>query len=506
MSSSPPNSPPNGPPNSPPGNRLARYAARLTLRTRLVAAIVALMAVVSALVVVATTVLMERDLVRQLDAQLVAAANRSDRGPGRGPGYRPPSMDVQFLLAPGQAAGTLGAIVTNGTVRDAGVLGAYGSLDKVAVTDVAGVVDVPADGRGHTVDVGEFGPYRLTARTRSDGAVMVTGLPLAPVNEAVWSLVRFELLVAAAGLLLVGVAAAVIVRLSLRPLTRVAATASRVAQLPLSTGEVALSVRVPAADTDPRTEVGRVGAALNTMLGHVANALAVRQASETRVRQFVADASHELRTPLAAIRGYAELTRRGRDAVPPDIARALGRVESEAARMTTLVEDLLLLARLDSGRPLEREPVDLSALVVDAVSDARVAGRDHTWSLELPAEAVTAPGDPARLHQVVANLLANARTHTPAGTTVTTTLSHVDGEAVISIVDNGPGVPPQLLPQIFERFSRGDSSRSRAAGSTGLGLAIVSAVVGAHGGRVEVASCPGHTRFAVHLPEAAQGG
>ena len=172
-----------------------------------------------------------------------------------------------------------------------------------------------------------------------------------------------------------GSAGAVIVRLSLRPLRRVAATARRVAELPLDRGEVDLSVRVPDADTDPRTEVGQVGAALNRMLGHVGDALAVRQASETRVRQFVADASHELRTPLAAIRGYAELTRRGRDAVPADVAHALGRVESESARMTTLVDDLLLLARLDSGRPLDRDPVDLSGLVVDAVSDAHAAGR-----------------------------------------------------------------------------------------------------------------------------------
>ena len=175
-------------------------------------------------------------------------------------------------------------------------------------------------------------------------------------------------------------------------------------------------MRVPDADTDPRTEVGQVGAALNRMLGHVADALAARQASETRVRQFVADASHELRTPLAAIRGYAELARRGRDAVPPDVAHALRRVESESARMTTLVDDLLLLARLDSGRPLAAEPVDLTALVVDAVSDAHVAGPDHRWQLDLPDERVTVPGDAARLHQVLANLLANARVHTPPGT------------------------------------------------------------------------------------------
>ena len=215
---------------------------------------------------------------------------------------------------------------------------------------------------------------------------------------------------------------------------RVAATAARVAELPLDRGEVALSERVPEADTDPRTEVGQVGAALNRMLDHVAAALAARQASETRVRQFVADASHELRTPLAAIRGYAELTRRGRDAVPPDVAHALGRVESESARMT------------DAGRgpaaagPAGRRPaagpateVDLSALVVDAVSDAHAAGPEHRWRLDLPDEAATVRGDAARLHQVLANLLANARTHTPPGTTVTGSRSAHGDRAVLTV-------------------------------------------------------------------------
>jgi two-component system OmpR family sensor kinase len=263
---------------------------------------------------------------------------------------------------------------------------------------------------------------------------------------------------------------------------------------------VALAVRVPAADTDPRTEVGQVGAALNRMLGHVADALSARQASETRVRQFVADASHELRTPLAAIRGYAEVARRGRDEVPADVAHALRRVESESTRMTSLVDDLLLLARLDTGRPLAVEPVDLTALVVDAVSDAHVAGPEHRWQLELPEVAIRVPGDAARLHQVVANLLTNARVHTPPGSTVTTTLAVDATGAVLTVADDGPGVPVELQPEMFERFARGDSSRSRAHGSTGLGLAIVAAVVEAHHGTVEVQSRPGRTVFTVRLP------
>jgi two-component system OmpR family sensor kinase len=190
--------------------------------------------------------------------------------------------------------------------------------------------------------------------------------------------------------------------------------------------------------------------------------------------------------------------------MPDDVARALGRIESESARMTTLVDDLLLLARLDSGRPLDRDPVPLSRLVVDSVNDAHAAGRDHRWLLELPDDPVTVTGDSARLQQVLANLLANARTHTPPGTTVTTTLAVCDGWATVSVADDGPGIPEPILPDIFERFARGDSSRSRAAGSTGLGLAIVAAVVEAHRGRVEVTSRPGRTVFDVRLPDVAE--
>jgi two-component system OmpR family sensor kinase len=249
-----------------------------------------------------------------------------------------------------------------------------------------------------------------------------------------------------------------------------------------------------------------VGAALNRMLDHVGNALEVRHASETQVRQFVADASHELRTPLAAIRGYAELSRRSGQPVPPEVAHMLSRVESEARRMTILVEDMLLLARLDAGRPLAHDLVDLSMLTVDAVGDAYAAGPGHDWRLDLPEEPVTVIGDPARLQQVLANLLANARMHTPEGTGVTVGVGTRDEQAVLRIEDTGPGIPAELLPHIFERFARGDGSRSRAAGGTGLGLAIVHAVLVAQGGTVEVDSVPGRTRFTVRLPLAAREG
>jgi two-component system OmpR family sensor kinase len=284
----------------------------------------------------------------------------------------------------------------------------------------------------------------------------------------------------------------------------VAATARRVSALPLARGEVALAERIDPEEVDDRTEVGQVAGAVNRLLDHVANALSARHESETKVRRFVADASHELRTPLTAIRGYAELTRRSPDSVPPEVAYALERVESEAARMTTMVEDLLLLARLDAGRELASEPVDLTHLLLDVVSDATASGPDHRWRIKLPDEPVTVPGDSGALHQVFANLLTNARVHTPAGTTVTTTLtSSSAGVAVVTVLDDGPGISPDVLPNVFERFARGAPSRSRDAGSTGLGLAIVHAIVEAHQGSVQVTSRPGQTAFVVHLPMAA---
>jgi two-component system OmpR family sensor kinase len=387
------------------------------------------------------------------------------------------------------------------------VLRSDGATSRVVGADEDdALLDVPTDGDPNTRHVGALGAYRLIANERDNGTVLITGLPLSDLDAVISRLARIELVVAACGLLLAGVASTLIMRFTLRPLRRVAATAGRVTERRLDRGEVALAERVAEADTDARTEVGQVGAALNRLLEHVAFALQARQASEMQLRQFLADASHELRTPLAAIRGYAELTRRtGEESMPPDVAHALRRITSQAERMTSLVEDMLLLARLDAGRPLAREPVDVSQLVVDAVSDAHAAGPKHRWMLRVPEEPVIVTGDAARLSQVLANLLANARVHTPAGTTVYAELVGSPAEAWLRISDDGPGIPQGLLPHVFGRFARGDSSRSRAAGSTGLGLAIAHAVVAAHGGRVGVQSVPGHTVFTVRLPVNGAG-
>ncbi len=477
----------------------------MTLRTRLLAALLALLAAVCVVVGVVSVLALDSFLVDRLDSQLVTAGDRVARGgpdddhpppdPGSGEDSVPPGLN-----GPGQADGTLGAQVTAGTVDRAGVIRG-GVLTQLSAEQKAVITALPVDGRAYTRDLGgDLGAYRLRAVTAPDGDVSVAGLPLSGVRDTVTRLAVVIAAVAAAGLLLAGIAGLLIVRLTLRPLRRVAATATRVSELPLEAGPVELSERVPDADTDPRTEVGQVGAALNRMLGHVSGALTARQESETRVRQFVADASHELRTPLASIRGYAELSRRGREPVPADVAHALGRVESESTRMTGLVEDLLLLARLDNGRAVAHQPMDLTRLVVDAVSDARAAGPDHAWALELPAEPVELTGDADRLHQVVVNLLGNARAHTPPGTTVSIVLSTEDGSVLLRVSDDGPGIAPELLPRVFERFARGDSSRSRAAGSTGLGLAIVSAVAEAHGGTVGADSSPAGTTFTLRLP------
>ncbi len=423
------------------------------------------------------------------------AAPTSTPTPGSGPG-------PDFLSRPGVPPDEIGAIIDGHTITAVGKLGSDGNRTALSDTAERRLAAVSANGSPRTMHLDGLGRYRVVAEPGpDDGRIVLTGLSMAPVDATLLRVLVVLLIVATIVLLIAITVGITLIRRALAPLDRVAATAYRVADLPLDRGEVELPVRVPAQDADPRTEVGRLGAAVNRMLDNITGALSARYASETRVRQFVADASHELRTPLAAIRGYTELARRDSDAVPAAVADAMGRVDAAANRMSGLVEDLLLLARLDSGRPLEHEPVDLTQITVDAVNDAHIAGADHQWDLDLPDEPVAIIGDAARLHQVLANLLTNARVHTGPGTVVTTSLESGDtGGVRWRVRDTGPGIPPELVPEIFERFARGDSSRSRHTGSTGLGLAIASAVVRAHGGDITVTSEPGDTVFTVRLP------
>ena len=475
-----------------------RATSRWSLRRRLVVSVVSLLAAASIIIGTVSVVVLQGFLIDRLDAQLNATTGRSQQAVTQAP--EPGADTPEFLTLPGLRPDTLGAIVGNGTAI-AGVLDANGRLHVLSGQQVSRLLDVPADGKPVTVDLGgNLGDYRVAANQVRSGVFLITGLPLSDVQTTLWQLAAVIGIVTIVGVGLAALGGTAIVRLSLRPLERMVDTASGVAELPLEKGEVALAVRVSAPDADPGTEVGRLGAAINRMLGHVAAALTARQHSEDKVRQFVADASHELRTPLTSIRGYAELTRRAGHALPADVAHSLGRIESEATRMTSLVEDLLLLARLDEGRELDRRPVDLAGLLADAVSDAEAAGDDHEFSLVVPDESVTVLGDSARLHQVVANLLTNARVHTPEGTKVVVTLGRGADSAVVTVEDNGPGIPADVRSVLFERFARADLSRSRASGSTGLGLAIVKAIVEGHGGTVTVHSQPGRTAFTVRLP------
>ncbi|WP_236651945.1 sensor histidine kinase [Streptacidiphilus neutrinimicus] len=468
-----------------------------TLRGRLVAGLLALLVLAGTAIGLVTISELHRFLVDKLDQQLVETGGRYAMSL-----ETDPHGDTRA-----QAVGTLGAALRNGRVEADGVVdgdaddAVGGSVRDHPVFDArikAALATIPVSGAPTTRDLGPLGRYRVLAQRGQDGDTLVSGLPLNQVESTVRRLLLVELLVFAGLFALTAAAGTFWVRLALRPLERVTRTAEQVSALPLASGEVTLRERVP--DENPQTEVGRVGVALNLMLGHVEDALAQRQAVEERLREFAADASHELRTPVAAIRGHAELALRSPEPTPESVRHSLRRIEAESQRMGAIVEDLLLLARLDAGRPLAAAEVDLTRVALDSVSDARAVGPDHTWQLELPEEPLLVRGDANRLRQVVTNLLANARVHTPPGTRVVLSLQPVPEGVRLTVTDTGPGIPGHLTAHVFERFVRGDRARSRATGSTGLGLAIVHAVTTAHGGTVSVESEPGRTAFEVRLP------
>ncbi len=340
--------------------------------------------------------------------------------------------------------------------------------------------------------------FRVLAVQTPDeqGAVTVIAIPLTEVDQTLHRLFLVEALVIAAILAALAVLSWWLVRLGLRPLDRIATTAGAIAE-----GD--LSQRVEPANE--RTEVGRLGLALNAMLAQIEKAFREREASENRLRRFLADASHELRTPLASIRGYAELYRLGVANDPDKAASSMRRIESEAARMGQLVENLLMLARLDQLPEVARRPVDLTELTAEAVEDARAAASDRP--IELTSDgAVTVLGDSSQLRQVVSNLLRNALVHTPAGTAVDVSVAQQDHSAVVEVRDHGKGLPTTDRDALFERFWRAEPGRGRGSAGAGLGLSIVKAIVEAHGGSVGASNAPGGgASFTVSLPLSTPG-
>ncbi len=446
-----------------------------------------------AIVLSASTLLAARTMTyNQVDAQLEAAFTRQGR-PGAA-GDLAPGINV-----PGMAQGTvIVALMPSGEKR--GTTVADGQFLRVTTEAGDVLLNVPADGEKHTVSVPDMGEFRAEARV--DTYRVVVALPLAEQNRTLFWLTVMS---AGMGVLAVLVAAAATATLAghaTRPLRELSRTAQEVSRLRLEQGEVQVPAPVEVADLPAEHEVAQLATAFNHMLTNVQGALAARQASESKLRRFVADASHELRNPLAAIKGYSELAQRSRPEAE-DTAFALTRINAEATRMAKLVSDLLLLARLDAEPAVELRPVDVVETVLNAVSDAQAAGPGHVWRMELPEEGFEVLANADQLHQVVVNLLSNARNHTPAGTTVTTTVATRQGRACIVVCDDGPGIADDVLPRVFERFTRGDAARTHSAtASTGLGLAIVHAVVRSFGGATQVESRPGRTCFTVWLRPA----
>ena len=476
---------------------------RRTLRFRVLASILAVMVGAFAVIALVTVLSLNRFLLGRLDQQVNAASARyvgaaEESGRSLATNDGDDDTDDGFGDARGQAEGTLGARITGAQVSRIGIVGRR--HPPSAPADVRQTLVALPIGHYVSRDLGLFGDYRLRAATLRDGDRVVVGLPLRPLHETLAELLVVELAVFGGVLLITVAIGGWLIGLSLRPLTRVTATARRVSESSLAEDDPELTHRVQT--PVPGTEVGQLGVAFNHMLDHVESSLLTRRDTEQRLRQFIADASHELRTPVAAIRGHAESVRRLREPLPEPVLSAMARIESEAVRMGVLVDDLLLLARLDAGRPLERAEVDLSRLSIEAMDDAHAASRDHHWLLDLPDEPIIVIGDDHRLRELVTNMLTNARTHTPPGTTVqlTATRDDLGRFAVLRVSDDGPGIPASAQSRVFERFYRADPGRAPMTGGSGLGLAIVAAVAQAHGGDVTMSSEPGNTTFVVRLP------
>jgi len=465
----------------------------VSLRARLLAIMLVLVAAGLAVAGWATYAALRSSLIDRVDDQL-----RSIEGPARRQ-LTDAGPRADDRLPPGIPVGTVGQLRD----REGSVIATFvARLDGSPSASLRPPGTIPSG--TFEVDLPSAGAYRFTSVPAdavappgptgiAAGDTLIVGIPLSDVEATLSRLVWIEVAVGASVLAALGLLAFWLVRVALRPLTRIEQTAGAIAA-----GDFSRRVE----ESNPRTEVGRLGRALNAMLAAIEAAFAERRAAEGRLRRFLADASHELQTPLTSVRGYAELFRRGAAERPADLANAMRRIESEATRMSLLVDDMLLLARLDEGRPMAREPVDLGVLARDLVGDARAVEPDRPIALDV-AGATEVIGDEMRLRQVLTNLLANARVHTPPRTRVWVRVAPSGDDVAVEVRDEGPGIPPDDLERIFERFFRSDPSRARASGGNGLGLSIVAAIAAAHGGRAEAESGEGRgATFRVLLPRA----
>ena len=487
--------------------------SRWSLRTRLVVGLTVLAVIGLVVVNLVVVVLLRSYLVTGIDAQLNASGRfGGPRGQiGAGPtGGTPANPDGLTPGAPSPAPAptddarpALPSLFVVRTLDSTGkvLVARTGSLaDSSHGPDLTGLTAAAVAQKNDQIftvpAIGGGSDYRVRARLDGNGDTTVVAISLSGVDSTVRRLGLYTTAVSLAVVLLLFLLARVVVRVGLKPLEAVEDTAEAIAA-----GD--LSRRVP--DGPPGTEVGRLSTSLNAMLGQIESSFSAREAGERRLRRFVADAGHELRTPLTSIRGYAELFRQGAISEPEAQTRAMGRIESEAERMGHLVDDLLLLARLDQQRPLEHTAVDLGGIAHDAVTDAQVRDPGRPITLDVPDDQVTVTGDPDRLRQVMDNLLGNALVHTAPGTPVHLSLATTaDGHIELAVADKGPGLTADQAARVFERFYRVDSARSRSNGGSGLGLSIVEAVVTAHAGTVRCTSEPGvGTTFTITLPANA---
>ena len=489
---------------------LARQRKNQRLRTKLVVAVLVLLAAICATVGIISHLAMNNYLTVQVDRNLHEVASRAF-----GPNGPPPKLPAGATDNPqlstvepnpldtrGQRPGTLRVLFQPGVASSSSVVQADGTTVALTAADLAKVQTIQPTGQASEMTL-STGTYRLLSLPTNVpvGGELVTGFPTTERDSILNSLAWITVSVSLAGLALIGFVGTMIVRRSLRPLDELSAVATTVATLPLDSGEAAIKVRIPPMATAPGTEIGDVGIAFNNMLDHLTRAFAARHAGEVKVRQFVADASHELRTPLTSIRGYTELVLLS-EKLTPSGTSALRRVDSESRRMSALVEDLLLLARLDEGQRGEPESVDLTDLLMETTQDSKVGAPGHSFSLHLPEEPVLVIAVESEVRQILINLLSNASKHTAAGTHISVSLTSHDGLAELSIEDNGGGIPEEFLDQLFTRFSRADPARTGVNGdnSSGLGLAIVEALTQANQGTIAVESSTGKTRFAITLP------